>query len=95
MAGQSGQPVRLDLVMGPLLAAIGTSVEVWAGADRLRMVNQLCRAWDEVLVMRVFRIVVIRGPSGSLQASMLRALMSTVHTIRSTGWNKSGPRVAM
>jgi hypothetical protein len=39
------------------------------------MVNQLCRARDEVLVMRVFRIVVIRGPSGSLQTSMLRALM--------------------
>ena len=49
-------------------------MEVWAGADRLRAVTQLCRAWDEALVARQFRIVVVRGPSGSGRTSMLQAL---------------------
>ena len=49
-------------------------VEVWAGADRLRAATRLCRAWDEALVARQFRIVVVRGQSGSGRTNMLRAL---------------------
>ena len=55
------------------MAATMTSVEVWAGADRLRMSTSsvglgTCLCDPSVL------IVVIRGPSGSGQTSMLRTL---------------------
>jgi hypothetical protein len=36
------------------MAATVTSVEVWAGRRSAPDVNQLCRTWDEALVMRVF-----------------------------------------
>jgi hypothetical protein len=47
---------------------------MWAGKDRLRAVSQLFAEWDRALVSRDFRVVLIRGGSGSGRTAMLRAL---------------------
>jgi hypothetical protein len=57
-------------------------------------VNQLCRAWDEALVMREFRIVVTRGPSGSGRARPLRAMCTQSDLLAGTNlgheWQSDG-----
>jgi hypothetical protein len=47
---------------------------VWAGADRLRAVSHLVEEWDRALTSRDFRVVLIRGGSGSGRTTMLQAL---------------------
>ncbi len=47
---------------------------MWAGQDRLRAVSHLFAEWDRALASRDFRVVLIRGGSGSGRTSMLRAL---------------------
>jgi hypothetical protein len=57
-------------------------------------VNQLCRAWDQALVMRELRIVVTRGPSGSGQARALRAMCTQSDLLAGTNlgheWQSDG-----
>jgi hypothetical protein len=47
---------------------------VWAGKDRLRAVSHLVAEWDRALTSRDFRVVLIRGGSGSGRTTMLRAM---------------------